>query len=228
MLHGRRHSRHGNKDPEASWLEGEDFEDTKKEKYRRNINIVGYVLVGAAMSFLLMAGYQVLIQSHTSKLKADLKVYQGSQLTSEEEEQKRKKIWAEQHERYEAGKAFTIDCVSHLSTHKLSELVIGNSAEIICPRGCRKDKFIHHTKERVLWGTDLYSPDSMICIAAIHGTGKDGGQFKLSVLSGQSTYKGSKKNSVLSLDDDLAHSKSFAVAAIDDEDATIPEVGVVF
>ena len=66
-----------------------------------------------------------------------------------------------------------LNCQHLVDYVQLAELAKGESASVICPRGCEHHAFITQV-EAVVWGTKTYTPDSFICMAAKHATGKDG------------------------------------------------------
>lgn len=51
-----------------------------------------------------------------------------------------------------------------------------------------------------IWGTDVYTADSSICVAAVHAglITLQGGAFAIEILAGQEAYPGSARNGVLS------------------------------
>lgn len=56
---------------------------------------------------------------------------------------------------------------------------------------------------RTVWGTDVYTDDSSICIAAVHA-GKinriQGGVVEIEIRPGQSSYTGTSRNGVTTVD----------------------------
>lgn len=85
------------------------------------------------------------------------------------------------------GGARAIDCA--MSAQSV-EAEVGQSLTLICPAGCRD--------VGTVWGTDIYSDDSAICRAAIHGGAipASGGTFLLTIHDGQSAYAASSRNGV--------------------------------
>ena len=52
-----------------------------------------------------------------------------------------------------------------------------------------------------VWGTNIYTDDSSVCTAAVHGgliTLKKGGKVKIEMRDGQASYRGSKRNGITS------------------------------
>jgi hypothetical protein len=73
-----------------------------------------------------------------------------------------------------------------------------------CPKSCTTGS---------VWGTDTYTTDSPICVAAVHAgvvKAADGGDVHVKVIAGKSSYKGSTKNGVKTSDWG-AFEKSFTV-----------------
>ncbi len=71
----------------------------------------------------------------------------------------------------------------------------GSSYRVSCPGGCNAEK-------PRIWGSDPYTADSPVCIAAIHaGLATDrGGEFTVVLEAGRPAYRGSKRNGVESAD----------------------------
>jgi hypothetical protein len=70
----------------------------------------------------------------------------------------------------------------------------GTSWLMKCPAGC---------EPKNVWGTDLYTDDSILCSAAIHAgaiTAADGGTVLVTWTPGQPTYVGSARNNITSTD----------------------------
>lgn len=87
----------------------------------------------------------------------------------------------------------------------VSNLSIGESVTISCPSKCDE---IHDK----IFGTNIYSPLSAVCKAAIHSgvLSKAGGQVDVVVGPKQETFKGSTQNNIESLDSsENAHSITF-------------------
>jgi hypothetical protein len=68
---------------------------------------------------------------------------------------------------------------------------VGKSFIIKCPASCNMG---------TVWGTDAYTTDSSLCMAAIHaGVIKaEGGDVKVTIKAGMGEYKGSDRNGVKS------------------------------
>lgn len=69
-------------------------------------------------------------------------------------------------------------------------------ALVRCPLGCS------NSNSASIWGTDIYTDDSAICIAAIHAgvLTAEGGVVKVILQDGQSSYTGSERNGVSTSD----------------------------
>lgn len=84
---------------------------------------------------------------------------------------------------------------------------VGTTGLVSCPANCTGGS---------IWGTDVYTDDSIVCIAAIHAGAitADGGAFHLTILEGQASYAGSTQNGVAS---SLwgSWSRSFAVVGLE-------------
>jgi hypothetical protein len=71
---------------------------------------------------------------------------------------------------------------------------VGTDFDATCPGGCTSGS---------VWGTDVYTTDSPICVAAVHAgatTASGGGKVHVKVVGGKSSYKGSTKNGVKTSD----------------------------
>lgn len=65
-----------------------------------------------------------------------------------------------------------------------------------CPAGMTGD-------EATVWGTDIYTHDSSVCLAAAHAgviTLADGGMIQVTMLPGEKEYTGSERNGVTTVD----------------------------
>jgi len=60
---------------------------------------------------------------------------------------------------------------------------------VVCPVNCKTGS---------VWGTDVYTTDSSICVAAVHAgvIGTNGGMVKVKLLSGKPSYAGTSRNGV--------------------------------
>jgi len=66
---------------------------------------------------------------------------------------------------------------------------------VSCPAGC-------NVEPRPIWGTDVYTNGSPVCVAAIHAgvSSENGGEFTLVVEPGRPAYRGGKRNGIKSQD----------------------------
>lgn len=67
----------------------------------------------------------------------------------------------------------------------------GERIELVCPA-------IGNAAMGAVWGTDIYTDDSAICVAALHAGAitTEGGTVTIEILPGQSNYPGSTRNGV--------------------------------
>lgn len=76
------------------------------------------------------------------------------------------------------------------------QLLVGPGAvvRVACPPGC--------AGRAELWGTDIYTADSGVCVAGIHAgaISPEGGSFVVRLDAGQLAYRGSARNGVTSSD----------------------------
>jgi len=77
-----------------------------------------------------------------------------------------------------------------------STAVLDDSTQIktvTCPAGCDVDP-------ASIWGTDIYTNDSSVCVAAIHSgiIDSEGGQVTVTYIEGQSSYIASTQNGISS------------------------------
>jgi hypothetical protein len=65
----------------------------------------------------------------------------------------------------------------------------GTSITVTCPAGCGSG---------ATWGTDIYTADSRICIAAQHAgvVASSGGTFRIRIRPGQDSYEGSERHGI--------------------------------
>lgn len=70
---------------------------------------------------------------------------------------------------------------------------IGATAQVRCPPGCASG---------TIWGTDVYTSDSSICVAAVHAgaSSPGGGLVTIQIEPGRPAYRGSPRNGVSSND----------------------------
>jgi hypothetical protein len=75
---------------------------------------------------------------------------------------------------------------------------------VVCPVNCKTGS---------VWGTDLYTTDSSICVAAVHSgvIGSDGGAVKVTLKPGKPSYVGTARNGVTTSQWN-AFDKSFTVS----------------
>jgi hypothetical protein len=92
----------------------------------------------------------------------------------------------------------------------------GSVFQVACPPGCMTGAG--------LWGTDIYTADSGICIAAIHAgaLSPDGGVVAVRLEMGQPAYRGSPRNG-LSSNDYGGFNASFTVAPAGAQPAAPPQ-----
>ena len=91
-----------------------------------------------------------------------------------------------------AVSAVVIPCERRANQSPLAELEVGASLALACPAGC--------DVRGPLWGTDVYTHDSAVCLAARHAgvIGEAGGSFVITMASGQGSYEASTRNGVTS------------------------------
>lgn len=78
-------------------------------------------------------------------------------------------------------------------------LGVGGSVGEILTYTCPSDQSVGGT----IWGTDVYTSDSSVCVAAMHRghvTQRDGGTVTILILGSQPVYTGSSRNGVVSSD----------------------------
>jgi hypothetical protein len=78
------------------------------------------------------------------------------------------------------------------------------SFSVVCPVNCKMGS---------VWGTDMYTTDSSICVAAMHAgvISTDGGPVKVTLKPGKPSYVGTARNGVTTSQWN-AFDKSFAVS----------------
>ncbi|MDZ7801093.1 MAG: LCCL domain-containing protein [Trueperaceae bacterium] len=91
------------------------------------------------------------------------------------------------------GAVTLLTCDQRANAAPLDAQQEGTSLRVTCPSGCP-------TTGR-LWGTDVYTHDSHVCLAARHAgvIGPEGGTFTLTMLPGQDGYVASTRNGVASV-----------------------------
>ncbi len=87
------------------------------------------------------------------------------------------------------GAAHAVTNVSCTDSIKSLNKTATMSFSVMCPVNCTSGS---------VWGTDLYTTDSAICVAAVHaGVIKEkGGLVKVSLKPGRPSYQGSFRNGV--------------------------------
>ncbi len=75
---------------------------------------------------------------------------------------------------------------------------------VVCPVNCKTGS---------VWGSDVYTTDSAICVAAVHAgvIGANGGPVKVNLTAGKPNYTGTARNGVTS-NQWAAFDKSFTVS----------------
>lgn len=119
-------------------------------------------------------------------------------------------VFEQQEIQYKKDGHIDLSCLSPGFMHKIGHMKIGEKITIRCPKGCQHHKWIQR-HQPLVWGTSVYSDNTMICLSGLHSTGQDGGQFEVELLAGKSAYKGSMQNGVLSADYD-AHERSYSIS----------------
>jgi hypothetical protein len=84
--------------------------------------------------------------------------------------------------------ALSVPCDQLANRPPLAELVVGASVVLACPADC--------APSGRLWGTDVYTDDSQVCLAARHAgaIGPEGGIFAITIGAGQSSYEASTRH----------------------------------
>ena len=98
--------------------------------------------------------------------------------------QKHEKILEEQKADLAAGRPLQLACRSVAAMHALSEAGIGDTHVVSCARGCHLTKWFKEktASYSMVWGdnnTPGYHVASLVCVAAYHATGQDGGLFTI-------------------------------------------------
>jgi hypothetical protein len=89
------------------------------------------------------------------------------------------------------GAQTVVDAECFMASNTVS-LEIGQSAIFTCPAGCTEG-------DGSIWGTDVYTDDSSVCLAAIHAgviTSEAGGNVVVTHQAGQDSYVGSDRNGI--------------------------------
>ena len=102
-----------------------------------------------------------------------------------------------------APKLIHIDCTTTALDGEFGKANLGKKFVVYCPQKCSYER-------KKIWGTDIYTDDSPICVAAIHyGTLSDkGGEISFMIEGSMSSYKKSKGFGIQSLSKG-AHVRSF-------------------
>jgi hypothetical protein len=91
-------------------------------------------------------------------------------------------------------KGLPVDCATKLRDVDIKNKDVGAWFLIKCPANCAQG---------TAWGTDVYTYDSSLCMAAAHAgviTKEKGGTVKVIVVKGLDKYSGSERNGVKSND----------------------------
>ncbi len=91
-------------------------------------------------------------------------------------------------------KALSVECATKMRDVSVQNKAAGASFTVNCPANCDMG---------FVWGTDTYTTDSSVCMAALHAgvIAKDkGGAVKVLVVKGLDKYAGSDRNGVKSSD----------------------------
>jgi hypothetical protein len=118
----------------------------------------------------------------------------------------------------------SVPCDQLANRTPVSDLAVGASITLLCPADC--------SPSGRLWGTDVYTDDSQVCLAARHAgvTGPKGGTFTITVAPGEGSYTASTRNGVAAASWGR-WSRSFTVApadgtaVVDDTSTTTPLAG---
>eukprot|EP00936_MAST-01D_sp_MAST-1D-sp1_P000785 g785.t1 len=114
-----------------------------------------------------------------------------------------------QFEQQQRGEAVQLSCRSTGNLHLLGQIEDGKGAKILCPQGCRDSDWVQKHSE-IVWGDkDGYADVSLVCYAAQHSTGVDGGEFFVSI--GKSTNFASQTRNNITTTAHDGESRSFRV-----------------
>jgi len=80
----------------------------------------------------------------------------------------------------------TLNCSQSVASLDLRN---GASVVAVCPQNCAQSG-------GTVWGTDIYTHDSSICTAALHSGIAENQPFRIEVLPGQNSYRGSTRNGI--------------------------------
>ena len=89
-----------------------------------------------------------------------------------------------------AAAAVSVPCDQLANRAPIADLAAGASATLFCPANC--------SPSGRLWGTDVYTDDSQVCLAARHAgvIGPAGGAFTVTIAAGEGSYTASTRNGV--------------------------------
>ena len=86
--------------------------------------------------------------------------------------------------------AISVPCDQLANRAPVADLAVGTSTILHCPADC--------SPSGRLWGTDVYTDDSQVCLAARHAgvIGPEGGAFTITVTAGEGGYVASTRHGV--------------------------------
>ena len=104
--------------------------------------------------------------------------------------------------------AVSVPCDQLANRAPVADLAVGASLTLFCPADC--------SPSGRLWGTDVYTDDSQVCLAARHAgvIGPKGGAFGITITAGEGGYTASTRNGVAAASWGR-WSRSFTVAPAD-------------
>lgn len=84
------------------------------------------------------------------------------------------------------AQAINLSCSDSLNSLNKKNV---KALSVTCPVNCKTGS---------VWGSDTYTTDSALCVAAVHAglIGKKGGTVKVTTLAGKSSYDGTSRNGV--------------------------------
>jgi hypothetical protein len=117
-----------------------------------------------------------------------------------------------------------VPCDQLANRPPVADLAVGDSVTLVCPADC--------SPSGRLWGTDAYTDDSQVCLAARHAgvIGPEDGAFTITIAAGEGGYAASTRNGVTAASWGR-WSRSFTVAPADgtavvaDTSTTVPLAG---
>ena len=126
-------------------------------------------------------------------------------------------ITERQRKQHENGEAVHVSCKSAGNMHLLAALPVGASCHVLCHAGCASMDWVLLHKN-VAWGSNAtdgaasgYADASLLCLAAQHATGEDGGEFTITITAGGSSFAGSSAHGVVSSSHEGQHQRAFVV-----------------